>query len=427
MKTRNKVHIDRLVGLPLAWSLNLAARLLGKIVSRDHGISETNVQTVAITKYVGMGSILQATPLIRSIKVRFPKARIIFVTSRSYQRLVERLEYIDEIITVDDSGMLHLVFSSFSAIAALIGERVDLFFDLEVYSAYASIVSLLSLSRNRIGLYRESAEHKMGIYTHLMYFNTRSPIRYIYLQLGSTVGCEPVEPDRLGKPRVDDTDRHELATLFATYRIGQQPYLVINPNASDLMIERRWPVERFAALIGYLTTRLKLPVLLIGSPSERAYVASLIELISGAESARVHNLAGTLSLGGLLALLEHARCLITNDTGPMHMAWALATPSVCLFGPGDPAHYGRSGAGVQILNHPVYCSPCLYETDEPPCRGNNICMQRIEVETVFASVQRIMADTIPENPSIFAPEFFMDERGLPLGRVVHWSIENVIA
>ncbi len=424
MNARTKVRVDRLVGRPLAWGLNHAARALGRTLRRNHSVATEDVRTIVIAKYVGMGSIVEATPLIRTLKTGFPQARIVFVTAVSHRQLVERLEHVDAIIAIDDRSLLRVVASSLAAVVAMIRVRVDLYFDLELYSSYGSIMALLSLTRNRIGFYRESAEHKVGIYTHLMYFNTRYPVRYIYLQLARAVRCAPVEPDRLGRLRVDDMDRRDLATLLAARGIGEQPYLVINPNASDLMLERRWPPERFAALIGPLTKELNLLVLLIGSPSERGYVASIVQL-HGGESARLQNLAGVLSVGGLLALLERARCLITNDTGPMHMAWALGTPTVCLFGPADPALYGWPGANVEIVYHRIYCSPCLHETGEPPCRGNNICMQRIEVDSVLAATRRVLAGVVPNPPSAFKPSFFVDEGGLPLGRVIRGSIEKV--
>jgi ADP-heptose:LPS heptosyltransferase len=424
VKTETKVYLDRRVGVPVAWLLNLAAHVLGKVLRRNHGITAANVRTIVFAKYVGMGSIIQATPLIRTIKNRFPQARIIFVTNHSCRQLVERLEHIDAIIPVDDRGFFRLGWSSLRVVAALMRAGVDLFFDLEMYSAYGSVMSLLSLSRNRIGFYRRSAEHKVGIYTHLLYFNARHPVRYIYLQLARAVGCEPVEPDRLGPVRVTASDRAEVAGKLCALGIEPQRYLVVSPNA-DLMSERRrWPTNRFASLIQQAIGRLDLPVVLTGVRAERPLVASIVEQIPGGGTGRVHNLAGELSLGGLLALLEQARCLITIDTGPMHMAWALGTPTVCLFGPGDPVHYGWAGSGVEILYERVYCSPCLYETDEPPCRGDNVCMQRITVEAVLAAIQRVLANAVPNRVTAFEDKFFLDGGGGPLGRVIRGSVED---
>lgn len=423
MKIRTKIYVDRLVGLPLAWLLNLAARVLGKVLKRDHRVGRESVRTIVISKYLGMGSILQATPLIRSVRAAYPDARLIFLTTKGCRRLVERLEHVDEIVTIDDRGILPLVRTTLRTIVLLYRRRVDLFFDLELYSAYASVVSLLTLARNRIGFYRESAGHKRGNYTHLMYFNTRSPIRYIYLQLGRLVGCDPVDPDRLGRLRVDPADREEVAAKLAG--TGQGGYLVVNPNASDLMVERRWPAEHYAELIDLLLDRQDATVVLIGAPAERAYVEGVASAVRH-PAGRVLNLAGELSLGGLFALLEGARCVVTNDTGPMHMAWSLGVPTTVLFGPVNPAHYGRTAPGFRVLYKPIYCSPCVHEIDEPPCMGDNVCMKRILVGEVLDAVERVLAaptatcedhDPTPESN----PLFYAEDDGRPLGRVIRGS------
>jgi ADP-heptose:LPS heptosyltransferase len=421
MKTHSKIYVDRLVGLPLAWVLNVAARILGMVLRRNHAITVENVRTIAICKYVGMGSIIQATPLIRSVRARFPGARLIFVTGHSCRRMIERLEHVDEIITVDDRSLFRIARTSLRAIAKLMWARVDLYFDLEVYSAYSSLMALLSVARNRIGFYRESAQHKRGNYTHLMFFNTRRPIRYTYLQLGRLAGCNPVAPNRLGRIRVDASDRDEAARELAPVRAEARGYIVINPNASDLMVERRWPAERFAELIDRLLEQHDRPIVLIGAPAERPYVTEVLGRAQ-AVNGQVLNLAGRLSLGGLFALLEGAGCVITNDTGPMHMAWALGVPTVCLFGPVDPGQYAWEGAGVEVLYKQLYCSPCVHEVDEPPCQGNNVCMQRIGVDEVAEAVQRLVTGISIRPEERLAPDFFSDQDARPLGRVVRGAL-----
>jgi ADP-heptose:LPS heptosyltransferase len=421
MKTHSKIYIDRLIGLPLAWLLNGAARILGKVLRRDHAITVENVRTIVICKYLGMGSILQATPLVRSIRARFPEARLIFVTGHSCRRMIERLEHVDDILTVDDRSVFRIVRTSVRVIAILIWARVDLYFDLEIYSAYSSLVALLSLARNRIGFYRESAQHKRGNYTHLMYFNTRRPIRYTYLQLGRLAGCIPVEPNRLGRIRVDSSDRDEAARELAAVKAEAHGYFVVNPNASDLLVERRWPPERFAELIERLLEQHDRPIVLIGTPAERLYVSDVLARVREGNG-HVLNLAGRLSLGGLFAVLEGAGCVITNDTGPMHMAWALGAPTTCLFGPVDPDQYAWHGAGVEVLYKQLYCSPCVHEVDEPPCRGDNVCMKRIAVDEVADAVKRLMTGVSVRPEGRFDPEFFSDQEARPLGRVVRGSI-----
>src|SRR6185312_22235 len=128
MKTRDKIALDRLLGLPIAWTLNFAARLLGKILRRNHSCEPENVRTIVFAKYLGMGSIIQATPLIRTVHASYPNAQIIFVTGAACRNLITRLEYVDRIITVDDRSLGSIVVTSIRAISVLMRAKVDLFF-----------------------------------------------------------------------------------------------------------------------------------------------------------------------------------------------------------------------------------------------------------------------------------------------------------
>jgi ADP-heptose:LPS heptosyltransferase len=275
-------------------------------------------------------------------------------------------------------------------IATLIRQRADLYFDLEVYSGFASLLALCAVTRNRLGFYRYSVAFKKGIYTHLVYFNTRMPVRQLYLQLGRVAGVPAGQSELTGPIRVDDDERSAVGRLLAQTPGWQPgtPYIVVNPNASDLLLERRWPIESVIKAIGQLVYSGK-QIALMGAPNEAEFVQSLFERLTPDVRFRVVNTAGRLTLGELLALLDGAACILTNDTGPMHMAIALGRPTVCLFGPANPEHYGQELPFVEIFYAPVFCSPCLYEADEPPCNGNNICMQRIEPEAVAEAVHRL--------------------------------------
>lgn len=391
MRTRQKIAIDRWVGLPLVWGLNVVTRVLGLLLRRNHSVSPDDVGTIVVAKYFGMGSILHATPLLRSLRERYPNARLVFVSARSNRDLLERLPQIDERLYVDDRSLAALATSTWVTLAALQRIRVDLYFDLEVYSAYASLVALLSVARNRIGFYRYSTAFKRGIYTHLVYFNTHQPIRCIYLQLGRAVGARAPADQSLGPLHLREEDRLGLARKLLTDH-GLDPeasYVVVNPNASDLLLERRWPAERFAALVGGLARDGRRAVL-IGSRDEAPHTAKVQAMVAESARASLIDTAGTLTLGEMLTLLSRAACVVSNDTGPMHMAIALGRPTVCLFGPCSPDHYGVEQPGVEILYHRVFCSPCVHEVDRPPCAGDNVCMQMIGAEEALAAVRRAM-------------------------------------
>ncbi|HEV2521017.1 MAG TPA: glycosyltransferase family 9 protein [Candidatus Acidoferrales bacterium] len=390
MTHNQRILADRLLAVPVAFFFNGIARVLGKVLRRDHSIASSNVRHIVVAKLIGMGSILQATPLLKALKRKFPNATITFVTMRSNRELLSRLFYVDEVLVLDDRSLVRMGVSTLHVIAALLWHRADLYFDLEVYSAFASLLALWAVTRNRIGFYRHSVTFKRGIYTHLVYFNTRMAVRQLYFQLGRVVGVPPGEPDSIGPIRVDDQSRTTLRSFLSEAPQWQQgsSYIVVNPNASDLLLERRWPIESFAETLEQIVGN-GYQIALIGVRDERSYVQGLIDRLSPEASSHVVNTAGRLTLGELFALLEGAACVLTNDTGPMHMSIALQRPTVCLFGPANPEHYGQDLDYVEIFYNKVFCSPCLYEADATPCHGNNICMQMIQPGPVADAVLRL--------------------------------------
>ena len=423
MTHRQRVLADRLVALPLEFAFNGLARLLGATMRRDHTESATNVRRIAVAKLVGMGSIVQATPLLRALRARFPGARITLVTLAANRDLVASLPGVDDAVYLDDSGAARMAISTARAVVTLIRRRIDLYFDLELYSAFASLLALWAIARNRIGFYRRSTQYKNGTYTHLVYFNNRMPVRRLYLQLGRVVGAAHPAEDAVGPLAVPDDARRSAAAKMAdaTGWPAGEPYLVVNANASPLLLERRWPAEFVVEAIDRLTG-LGHRVVLIGSGSERPYVAGLIDRLSPAARDRAANAAGLLALPETLAVLDGAAVVLTNDTGPMHLAVALGRPTVCLFGPVDPDHYGHPADHVVTLYAPVFCSPCVHEIDEPPCNGNNVCMQRLTPDLVVGSVLQLLEPGPPRGGRVRLPVVSDDAQDNPLGLVVRASM-----
>ena len=391
MTHKGRILADRILAVPLAFLFNGAARLLGRLMRRNHSFASSNVKTIVVAKLIGMGSILQCAPLLKALKSRYPGAKLIFVTMRSNRELLLRLSSVDEILVLDDRSLFSMARTTFHTLFALIRQQADFYFDLEVYSGFASLLALCAMTRNRLGFYRHSTAFKKGIYTHLVYFNTRMPVRQLYLQLGRVAGVAADQNELMGPIQVHDHERASAARLLAESPGWQmeEPYIVLNPNASDLLLERRWPVNSVLEAIITMVSAGR-QVVLIGAPNEAAFVRSVYEMLAPEIQFRVVNTAGRVTLGELLAILKGAACVVTNDTGPMHMSIALQRPTVCLFGPANPEHYGQNLPYVEIFYAQVFCSPCLYEADEPPCNGNNICMQRIEPRAVVDAVRRLV-------------------------------------
>jgi ADP-heptose:LPS heptosyltransferase len=423
VKTDTKFLIDRTIALPLAWAANVAARTAGQLLQRDHHVVPAEVHTIAVAKLLGMGSIIQSTPMLNDLRRSFPDAKIVFVTTKANRGLIERLGMIDEGIYVDDANPTVLATTTAQAVAKLLARKVDLYFDLEVYSAGASILSLASGARNRVGFYRGSARFKKGIYTHLTVFNPRAPIAAIYRQLHLSVGGKSSGRVKYGPILVRTADEESLTTTLAKQSIAlQQRYVVVNPNASDLLLERRWPMNKYVELIIELTSRGE-QVVLVGAKPEAAYVAEIMALLPPLARARIVDTSAKLALGELFALIKGAACVVTNDTGPMHFAIALDRPTVCLFGPVSPDHYGVRKSNIETLYHAVYCSPCAHEIDTPPCAGVNVCMQLIEVPEVLAAVQRQLDGKPAPMRLPIVDVSYSSPQGHALGVIVRSSVD----
>ena len=250
----------------MAYFLNFFVRFLGKITRINHDLDK-DFKKIAICKFKGMGSIIQATPMIGAIRKAHPEARIIFVSTKSNQSFLEKIDWIDEIVCVDDGGFFKFIGSNFKSIFKLMRIRPEVYFDLELYADYSTLFTLFTLSKNRVGFYLRSSSYRMGIYTQMMFFNPRVPISHVYLQMAQLI-CK-------------DEASKDLYSLTSSQPASDEEYIVINPNASDLRIERRWSRENFIELIqNIIVKHPSLKVLLVGSNGEKEYTDSICQEIS---------------------------------------------------------------------------------------------------------------------------------------------------
>jgi ADP-heptose:LPS heptosyltransferase len=418
LKTKSKVLLDEWFGRLMVYALNLAARILGRILGIDHSFDKIP-ERIVVCKFLGMGSIIQATPLVQTLRQSFPRAQIYFVTSKANEKLLRRLASINDVWTVDDSGLMALFASTLKLLRKFWKKKTDLYIDLETYSYFSTAIATLSLSRNRLGFYRAERNIRMGVYTHMMFFNSRAPIAESYLQMARLVGCREISSS-LYAFRISKEEEESCKKILAAINpaVGSD-YMIINPNASDLRIERRWPLGNFARLIHKLSADFPLmDFYIIGSGAEKEWTGQLMNILNEQGTQRVYNTAGSFSLGELFALLKGARLMLTNDTGPMHMSFALRKNTVCLFGPASPSQYGQNPYAFGIYKN-IYCSPCVHEFLTPPCKGDNQCMKLIDIEEVEILCRRLLSHEEIHPPAYpdFPQQFAVTGRNQALGLV----------
>jgi ADP-heptose:LPS heptosyltransferase len=164
------------------------------------------------------------------------------------------------------------------------------------------------------------------------------------------------------------------------------PYVVLHPGSGDNFPGRRWSVAGFAAA-GRCALESGRRVLVTGGPAERELAARTAAAVEDGALA----LAGELSLEGFVSVLADADAVLSNDTGPVHLASQLGTPVLAFYGPNTPVLYGPLSAGSHAFYRHLPCSPCItvanYRTSR--CRIHT-CMAAIPVGEVVQRLRRLL-------------------------------------
>lgn len=370
------------MGTPIVYMVNVLARFLGFVLRIDHSLNK-NFDTIVVSKYVGLGSIIQATPLLQTLRKKFPNAHIIFITTNGGRVLLEHIPEVNEVLTVSDKNFSEVLSTSIKLLFKLWKIKPQLFIDLEFYSNYSSIMTTLSKAKNRLGFYKEDLAYRKGVYNYLVNFNVDVPISTTYLQFASLVNCGEITTSL----KIDIKENNNWAKITEKTGLSKmQKYIVVNPNASDLRLERRWPKEYYINTINsFLEKNNSYTLVLVGDKTEASYVNEIETQLKNKQ--QVINTAGKLNLTELIVLIANAKLMLTNDTGPMHIAFATKTKTISLFGPCSPLQYGGTENAITFYKK-VHCSPCVHKFIIPPCHGDNQCMKQISEAEVKEAIER---------------------------------------
>lgn len=387
MRTKLQLLLDKSIGSFLNLFLYGFVRIVGKILRIDHSLNG-DFERIVICKFKGMGSIVQASALISTLRKNYPNADIRFVSTKANGGILTYYnKEINSVFLVDDSGLFKLISSTLMTLFRLWKFRPQVYIDLEIYSNYSTLLCTLSAAKNRLGFYKSDKNYRTGLFTHLMYYNIKTPLSEIYLQMSRILGVKEEDHSLIKL----DVKTNTLDELSKKYLINTNN-IVINPNASDLRLERRWPASSFVKLISELQSNYpNYTIYLVGNKQESAYVNEIHAHFLSNEL--VVNTAGKLNLNELIALLKQASLIITNDTGPLHLSLALRKPTIGLFGPCSPDQYGQMDTCLPVYQN-VYCSPCVHEFINPPCAGDNQCMKQIEVNKVLEAIKQLLKDNM---------------------------------
>ncbi len=318
-----------------------------------------------------IGDAVMATPTLTALRAGMPQTRIVVLGRPGITEVLAGHPAIDDVMSDDHRGR-HRGLAGRWRLASEIRVRG---FDAALLlpnSFDAAAVAALARVPTRVG-YR--TDGRGPLLTHALPPPDPSPhMTDYYLGLVAAWGLagDHGAVSLAVTPAERDAARRRLTEW------GAQPsdrIVAMNPGAA-YGSAKRWPAERFAAVAARVV-RAGGFVVVLGAATERA----LGDAIAAGLGPRAVNAAGLTTLRDAMAILACCRRLVTNDSGPMHVAAALGVPVTAMFGPTDPRATRPIGERVNLLQHPVDCAPCRYRD----CPIDHRCMTAITVDDVWAS------------------------------------------
>ena len=348
-------------------------------------MNNDNIQRILIIRFSSIGDIILATPLLRALRSRFPQARLDFVTKREFGELLDQNPRLDRLYLYDtQSGIRGL-----SALARkLRNNRYDLCIDLHK-NLRSRHLRLLLRAPKVISYSKQLLIRTLLVKTGLNFY--KKPLLQIperYMQQLAPFG---VEPDGKG-PEVFPTDQQyaTVRKLFNEEQVEAQETLIgLGPIAAHPL--KQWPLEKFSELGRRLIHQYQARILIFGAPSERQAGETLARQLPDNSSLM---LCGRLSLLEFAAALKSCALFIGNDSSSVHMASAMQTPLVAIFGPTtEELGFYPYRARSQVVSAPLPCRPCTH-TGKGRCKikEQHACMKRISVEQVVQAASALLGN-----------------------------------
>ena len=340
---------------------------------------------ILIIQTAFLGDVVLTLPLIEALHQHFPEASVEVLTVPAHAPLLRDQPGVAAVLIYDKRGTQRGLRGFCSVVRRIRARGYDL-----VLSPHRSLRSalLVACSRipQRIGFAQRltrwayTATVPRPLATHEVQRN---------LHLLSAL-------DTLPTP---DIDRLSLCVAASARQTAEAYFVQSGVESNDLVIgiipgsqwgTKRWPAERFAALIDYLAAMPRTHFALFGGPQDRA----IADTIRTTCHAPVLDLIGHTPLHELPAYIEHCTVIISNDTGPMHIAAALGKPIVALFGPTTSAMgFAPYGVPWEEVSVALECRPCNAHGPQRCPLSHWRCMLELTVERVATSVQRLLSHT----------------------------------
>ena len=336
---------------------------------------------ILIVKLSAVGDVIHTLPSLAALRNLYPVAHITWVVEEAAAEIVRDHPDLDRVIVSRRKGWLKEIKAGrlrkpLREMKSFLRDLRDREYDLVIdFHGLFKSAMLVFLSRGKRKIGYDSYQELSGLFygEKIPEDMTKHAVdRYLDFPkyLGATISS-PAFHIAIG-----EENRKKVDGILALHRITGL-FVALNPVA--YWDTKLWDDERFAALCDRIGESYGIPVVLTGQN------APSLEKIRSLTQREVINLEGQTTLKDLAELYRRAVLLITTDSGPMHLAAAVGTPVVALFGPTDPKRTGPYDSRHMVIREPLSCAPCFRKT----CREMT-CMKNITVDAVFKAVESVL-------------------------------------
>jgi len=346
---------------------------------------------ILIVKLSAIGDVIHTLPALNAVRNYYPNANITWLVEEDASPLVQGHKALNRVLVskrkhwlkaLRSLSFLSTIKEVYGFIKALRDTRYDMILDFQALLK-SGILIALARGRRKIG-FGKGLEHMEFSYIflneHVPAVNMEIHALSRGMMLLNAVGI-PTNKVEYKLP-VSNHDRKKIDELMKQHGINDVKSLIaINPVAK--WETKLWSNKKFAELADMLIDRYGMKIVFTGGIKDY----SIIQAITSSMKGRAINFAGKTTLTELAALYERAALVISTDTGPMHLAAAMGTHVVALFGPTAPWRTGPYGPGHHVIKAELECSPCFKRRCE-----TTDCMYQISVMQVFDGVKKMLGN-----------------------------------
>ena len=340
---------------------------------------------ILIIKLSAIGDVVHSLPLLEVLRGRFPSARIDWVIEEAASGIVEGHPDLDELIVFPRKSWLNRCSRKREYIN--VGKETITFFRELRKREYDVVIDLQGLLKSGVLTFFARGSRKIGLNGaregSSLFVNEQVTFpgpeihaldRYLFVAKHLGVAG----PVWSGKIPVYDTDKRYVDDLLIGFE-GNRALVAVNPMAK--WESKLWDLERFACVADVINENLGAAVIFTGNESDRV---AIDKIITGMRT-KALNLAGKTNLKQLAYLYEKCTAVVSTDTGPMHMAAAMGSSVVAIFGPTSPLRTGPYGRKHRVVRVGLPCSPCFKKSCD-----HMSCMKEITVEQVYDTVKEVI-------------------------------------